>query len=773
MLADLVQDCRLGLRQLARSPGFTVAAVLCLALGIGANTAVFSVAELFLFRSLPVERPGELVRWYSSFSGGVRYGAVSYPDFVDIRDHNKVFSGLAASSMTPLHLSADGRNERLWGELASAHYFSVLSAEVALGRGFLPQEGSERGAHPVVVLSHGLWRSRFGSDPAVVGRPITLNGHPFTVVGVAAETFHGGTVSLKTALWLPIGMQETVTPGGPRLEHRGSHWLRPVIGRLRPGVTIGEAESALNTLMAGLAQAYPSSNTGKSVVLVPEAKSALDPMVRGRFAGFLGLMFGVVGIVLLLACSNVASLVLARGAARRREVALRLALGAGRGRLVRQLVAESAVLAFLAGGAGLLAALGLTRFLASLPLPLDYPIRVEVTPNPKVLAFTLGLSILACLLFGLVPALRTSRPELAPGIKEGAMGRGGTRLSRLLVAGQVALSMILLVGSALVLESLANARRLELGFDPERQLLASLDLGLQGYDEVQGRELFRVLEERVRALPGVTATGWAQIVPLSFGVAQTLAAPEGYQAPAGGTEPYIDYNRVGPGYFESLGLPLLAGRGFEPADGAEGQRAIVVNRAFADTYWPGQSALGKRVDTFGGEHLVVGMAATGKYWRLGESPRPYMYLPIDRYYEASRTLHVRTAGDPGPLAEAVRREIRALDAQLPIRDLKLMTSQLGSALLPARLAAVAVSAFSFLALLLAAVGLYAVIAFWVAQRVPEIGLRLALGARAADIRNLVLRQGLGLTAFGLGVGLAGGCSGPRPRQPLWLPGLAG
>lgn len=757
MFRNFVQDLRLSARLLAKSPGFTLAAVASLALGIGANTAVATFADFYLFRSLAVAHPEQLVRAHITWSSGLKYGSFSYPDYVDFRDENQVFSGFAASALLPFHLSADGRNERLYGELATANYFAVLGVEVPLGRGFRPEEDKEVGAHPVVVLQHGLWQARFGADRRILGREINLNGRPFTVIGVAAPGFNGAQVGLKTSFWVPMGMQEAATSGPSRLAARGSHWLSPIIGRLKPGVTLEQAEASLNTLMERLIKAYPEDNTGKSVTLYPESQAALHPMVRGGFAGFIGLMGGVVSLVLLLACSNVAGLILSRASARRREIAVRLALGASRGRIVGQLFSESLLLAGAAAVAGLGIAWGFTRFLAAKRPPIDFPLYLELNPSPKLLVFTIGVSFLASLLFGLLPAFQTSKPELVPALKAGSSGgRGGGRFRRLLVAGQVALSLVLLLGAGLALRSLANARHLDVGFEAEHQLVVGADLALQGYDEAKGRAFFAALAERARALPGVTAVGWARTVPLSFGSTQRAALPEGYAPPEGSNDPTIDFNVVGPGYFTAMGLPLLAGRGFEPSDGENGAPVLIVNRTFADKYWPSAEALGKRVRIGSEDYTVVGVAAAGKYFSLGESPKPYMYLPFDREYSGRGVLHVRSAGDPAALVPALRQEIAALDAGLPLRELKPMTDQLSFVLLPARLAAVVVAVFAALALLLAAIGLYAVVAQWVAQRVPEIGLRMALGARQQDVRSLVLWQGLGLAARGLAAGLVAG-----------------
>lgn len=755
-MSGMLQDLRQAFRLLRKNPWFTLAAASCIALGIGANSATFSFAHALLFRELPVREPANLVRIFGSWEGGIKYGSFSYPDYTDLRDGNDVFTGLIASNITPFHLSAGDRNERIWGLGASGNYFSVLGITPALGRAFLPEEDKLGAGQPVAVIGHGLWQRRFAGNPNVVGETIRLNDLPFTIIGVAPAGFSGTDVGIRTDIWVPMSMNDQLFPGQAWLTVRGNHSISTVIGRLKPGVTIAQAGSACKAIMSRLVDQYPKSNKGLSVALYTMSESGLHPMVRGGFVAFLSLMFAVVGSILLLACANVAGLLLARSVARRKEISLRMALGAGPGRLIRQLLAESMILSLLGGAGGLVLASWLIGLMKSIRPPSDLPFAIEAGLDVPVLLFTFAATVLTGILFGLTPAFASARADLVTALKEGApTSRGGaSRLRRILVASQIALSFVLLVGAALLVHSLQKARDLDLGFDPENQVVASLDLILNRYDEAKGRQFMRSLKDRIGNFPGVMAVGFSDGLPLNFRSQQWGALPEGYQPPPNAGNPSIDCSIVDEDYFQAMGISILQGRGFAVTDDEKAPGVLVINEAFAQRFWPGQNPIGKTVRRGDRVYRVIGLVKTGKYFSIGEDPKPFMYLSMREFYRGALNLHLRTAGDPGRLIEAVRREVQQLDASLPVTDLRTMNMALGYALMPARLGAAVVSGFAVLALFLASVGLYGVVAYFVVEGTREIGIRMAIGASRTDVLRLVIRQGMGTTLIGLAAGLA-------------------
>ena len=770
-MGTLLRDVRFAVRHYLKTPGATALAVVSLALGIGVNSAIFSLVSAVVLRDLPAERPEELVDVYFGKASEYKYATASHPDYLDLRRDSRAFSELAAVNVTVGATERDGATELLFGEAVSGNYLALLDREPALGRGFLPEEDGVPGAHPVAMLGHRAWRQRFGADPNVLGRTLRLNGVDFQIVGVAPRDLAGSFPGLVADYFIPMAMSDRMSEMAS-LADRGSRSLF-IKGRLAPGVTLEQARAEMETLNARLAAAWPDTNEGIEVTLVPTREVVLNPGIDGPILGVAGLLMGIVGLVLVIACSNVASVLLSRAAERRREIAVRLAIGAGRGRLVRQLLTESLLLAGAGGALGLGLAAGLARLLVSFKPPLPIPLSIDVGVDGTVLAFTAAVALLTGLLCGLAPALQSSRPQLVPALKDdaGGLGRRHRRLGlrNLLVVGQVAASTVLLVGAGLFVRSLGQARSIDPGFALDRGVAVQLALGLGGaYDEAEGRVFLRRLVERARALPGARSAALAENLPLGLSIHTGRVELEGQQLASWDQGPEVDQSSVGTGYFETLGIPIVRGRAFTSADGQQAPRVAVINEAAARHFWPAGDALGKRLreDQDGPWIEVVGIARDGKYRTLGEAPRPFLYLASEQDYRPFATLVVATDGDERAMLAAVRRLVSELDPALPVFDMKTMSDHLQVMLFPARMGALLLTALGGLGLLLATVGLYGVVASSVVRRTREVGIRMAIGARPADVVRLVVGEGMALAGAGLALGIAAALAAARVLEGL-------
>ena len=754
-MTTLLQDLRYGFRMLVKTPGFTAIAALTLGLGIGANSTIFSWINSTLLDPIPgVRNTGNLVSLMRGERKESPLPPFSFLDYADMRDRNQSFAGLLAYHDSWMALTGAGKPERVFGTMASANYFDVLGVRPTLGRGFLPEEEQKPGGAPVVVISTSLWQSRYGADPSIIGKTIEINRHGYTIVGVAPADFQGCKTGLHSALWLPLVMDPVVTGWG-RILRRETCWLQ-LIGRLKPGVDQRKAQAEMNLLMQQIVEQHPDSHTGSNEITI-------DPLWRSPFGASaflyarLPMLMAIAGVVLLLACANVANLLLIRSVARRREIAIRLSIGASRWQMVRQLLAESLLLALSGGGiATLITALSVRKG-ADFFLPANIQLAFNIRLDRTVLLATIGISIFTAILFGILPALRAARMAPAAALKEEAgsvsAGLHKSRLASALVVAQISLSMLLLICAGLFIRGVRAAQRINPGFDQNQVLLASIDLLASGYAAADGIEFERELIARLEAVPGVESVTLANFVPLGSGHHSQTILPEGY-VPRLHESMEVRRVNVGPNYFRTMRIPLVAGRDFTPLDTGQTQLVVIVNQALAARYWPGQDPLGRRLYTKDKWFTVVGVARNCNYRRLNETPQPAIFLPLfqDFYHEA--VIHVRVSGDPRAFASVVEKTVHGLNADLPVFNVTTLKSQAEIATTFERIAGRLVSAFGVLALVLAAVGIYAVIAYTTRQRTREIGIRVALGARRGAVFWLVLRQGFQMTLIGLAVGLA-------------------
>jgi predicted permease len=760
-MATLLREVRLAVRRLRKTPGFTMVAVLSLALGLAGNAVLFTIVNSLLFKPLPVAEPERVVALYTSDYSSGPFGSSSYVDARDFREGLPAFDHIVGVSIHPTSLTVNGESARTVLGMVSWDFFSAFGVPLAAGRGFIASEEEPGRPAPVIVLSHALWLARFGGSPEAVGSQVLLGGHPFTVIGVAGPGFTGLLRGIGQDAWVPLGVTPLLKPKSADLISRSDRGIL-LFGRLAPGATLASAEAQAGVLADRLHQAYPESwrtlaGGSRRISLLPEAKARIAfPDMRAPVEGASLFLFLVVGMILLIACANVANLMLSRATARRRDIAIRRALGGSRSQIVRQFLIESTLVAAAGGGLGLLAAWWIGSMGATLPVPLPVPVTLDLAPDLRVVGFTLGVSLIAGLLLGLGPALQATAPTLSPALKEDA-GVGLSPRSRLrgaFVVAQVSGSLLLLVLAALFLRSLSRATKIDPGFAARSALLVTTDLGLSLYDEGRGRAFQQALLDQTRALPGVEAVGLVGQLPLSLGGGRQEITIDGYQ-PREGEDMEIARTVVGTGYFEALETPLARGRGFTAEDQAGAPGAVVVNESFARRYWPGLDPVGRRMSVDGGETwlTVVGVARDGKYGSLGEAPRPFFYLPLLQFYEERTTLVARTRAEPTAIVVPIRAIIHQLDPTLPIEAVGTLEEHLAFSLLPARLAGWGLAGFGLLGLGLASLGIYGVVAFGVSRREREIGIRMALGARAELVVTLAVREGMLLVLVGLGVGL--------------------